>query len=229
MTMPLFYKRDKFGTIKLLLPLAAYLSTGSISATSAQVQEHRPRFPVTAAQIIGAMQARQLPTQGAEIKIAARITASIEYPQLDIQSVALVSPREIRLRMSCRNHAQCLSFFAVASYPHMVSAEMLPTKLELPPETLKPASSDQTAPVPTVDVITKSTPQAKDSATPGGPTLRIGSPAMLQMDGDRVHILIEVICLENGSAGDKIRVTTRDHKQSYVAQIVSPTLLKGSL
>ena len=224
----LFHKRDKSRIANLLLSSAVCICASSLSAAAAQVQDGRPRYPVTATHIMGAMQARQLPTQGAQIMIAAPITASIEDPQLDIQSVALVSPREIRLRMSCRDHAQCLSFFALASYPQVVSADMLPAKISSLSETPKPDSNSQHAANAKVAQTTAQAPEAAIGAPQVDPTVRIGSAAMLQIDGDRIHIFVQVICLENGSAGDKIRVTTRDHKQSYVAQIVTPTLLKGS-
>jgi hypothetical protein len=223
----LFLKRDKFrvGRLKLQL-IAAYLCVNWFAA--AQRNDGRPGFPVTSSQIISAMQGRQLPTQGARIRIAAPITASLENPQLDIQAITLVSPREIRMRMGCRNRAVCPSFFALASYPQVINAATLPARLESTTPTSQTLTNSKHESPPVAP--SNAAPELKPAnAAAQEPTLRIGSPVMLQIDSDRVHILIEVICLENGSTGDKIRVTTRDHKQSYVARIVTPTLLKGSL
>jgi hypothetical protein len=223
----LFLKRAKSRTVNLpLLLAAACLCASTVGA--AQVHDDRPSFPVTSSQIVSAMQGRQLPTQGAQIRIAAPITASLENPQLDIQAIALVSPREIRLRMSCRNRTVCPSFFALASYPQVVNADTLPTIIESSSPNSQTVANSQHLSLATATAVPTQQPKP-DKAAPAEPTLRIGSSVMLQIDGDRVHILIEVVCLENGSTGDKIRVTTRDHKQSYVAQIVTPTLLKGSL
>lgn len=224
----LFPKRAKFRIVSFTLRLAAACLCVHWFA-AAQVNDERPRFPITSSQIMSAMQIRQLPTQDAKIRIAAPITASLENPQLDIQAIALISPREIRMRMGCRNRPVCPAFFAFVSYPQDVNAETLPEKLEPSSPASRTINNSQHEPLPDAAPIVAPEAKAVRAATTAEPALRIGSPVMLQIDSDRVHILIEVICLENGSTGDKIRVTTRDHKQSYVAQIVTPTLLKGSL
>jgi hypothetical protein len=59
-------------------------------------------------------------------------------------------------------------------------------------------------------------------------TMRVGAHATLVMDDNRSHIQIAVISLENGIAGHEIRVASADHKQVYVAEVVSAHLLKRS-
>jgi hypothetical protein len=49
------------------------------------------------------------------------------------------------------------------------------------------------------------------------------------IEGDRLHIRLQVVCLQGGAAGDKVRVSTPDHTQKFTAEILGPTLLKGSL
>jgi hypothetical protein len=61
------------------------------------------------------------------------------------------------------------------------------------------------------------------------PVLRAGSPAILLLDGNHVHVEISVVCLENGAAGQTIHVTTRDRQQSYTAEVVDGTTLRGKL
>jgi flagella basal body P-ring formation protein FlgA len=46
-----------------------------------------------------------------------------------------------------------------------------------------------------------------------------GSPAVLLLDSDHVHIRLTVVCLENGSPGQTIRVETQDHSQTFEAQV----------
>jgi len=48
------------------------------------------------------------------------------------------------------------------------------------------------------------------------------------MDDARSHVQISVISLENGIAGHRIRVTSPDHKQFYVAEVVSANLVRRS-
>jgi flagella basal body P-ring formation protein FlgA len=59
--------------------------------------------------------------------------------------------------------------------------------------------------------------------------IRSGSAATLLLDGPRIHIQLSVICLESGEPGKTIRVTSKDHKQVYTAEIIDGTLLRGSL
>jgi flagella basal body P-ring formation protein FlgA len=58
--------------------------------------------------------------------------------------------------------------------------------------------------------------------------MRAGAHATLMMDDNRSHIQVTVISLENGVVGHRIRVASPDHKQVYVAEVVSSSLLKGS-
>jgi len=51
---------------------------------------------------------------------------------------------------------------------------------------------------------------------------------MLEMDDNRSHIQVSVISLENGNAGDKIRVSSPDRKQVYTAEVIDANLLKRS-
>jgi len=59
--------------------------------------------------------------------------------------------------------------------------------------------------------------------------VRSGSPATLMLDSDRVHIRLSVICLENGAPGQRIRVTGKDHRLVFTAQVIDGSLLKGRL
>jgi hypothetical protein len=61
------------------------------------------------------------------------------------------------------------------------------------------------------------------------PVVRAGSTALLLLDGNHVHVEISVVCLENGAAGQTIRVTTKDRQQSYTAEVVDGTTLRGKL
>jgi hypothetical protein len=191
----------------------------TVSATA----EGRPaRFLVTSAQIMTAMQNRQLPTEGVEVKIAAPITASIEEPLLDIQTIALLNAHTAQIKMACRNRTECLPFYVSATWSEAPVTPLLPrTKQQA--AALVRAETAQVQPA-----IKESSPKPDAFKTGQPQTIHAGTAATLLMDQDRVHLRVRVICLEGGAAGDKVRVTTPDHKQAYLAEIVSPTLLKGS-
>jgi flagella basal body P-ring formation protein FlgA len=49
------------------------------------------------------------------------------------------------------------------------------------------------------------------------------------LDSERVHIRLSVICLQNGAPGQMIRVTGKDRKLVFTAQVIDGGLLKGRL
>jgi hypothetical protein len=59
--------------------------------------------------------------------------------------------------------------------------------------------------------------------------VRIGSAAVLLLDGGHVHIQLVVICLENGAVGQTIRVTGKGREHTYMAVVGSDGLLRGTL
>lgn len=206
-------------TFERVLGLAAgALCAWNSASLAAKADEARHRAPVMPAEIVKTMEERQMPTRGVQVRLAAAITAAVQKPRLEIETVMPVSPRELRMRMACSDRSQCLPFFAIATYPEDVN----PATLAIKPEHLVSVGDH---PEPAAHAPSVSSGAAGQGVAP---MLRSGSPATLGFDAERVHVRIAVICLESGGAGDKIRVTTRDRKQVYVAEIVAPTLLKGT-
>jgi len=66
-------------------------------------------------------------------------------------------------------------------------------------------------------------------ARPAAPIVRSGEAAKLQLEGPHVHITLSVICLENGAAGQTIRVTTHDRHLSYRVRVMEDGTLEGRL
>jgi flagella basal body P-ring formation protein FlgA len=44
-----------------------------------------------------------------------------------------------------------------------------------------------------------------------------------------MRITLRVICLENGARGERVRVSSTDHKRIYQAEVIDPGLLKSAL
>jgi len=59
--------------------------------------------------------------------------------------------------------------------------------------------------------------------------VRAGSPAVLLIEGDHIHIQIQVVCLENGAPGQTIRASSKDHRQTYTAKVGEDAVLRGKL
>jgi hypothetical protein len=59
--------------------------------------------------------------------------------------------------------------------------------------------------------------------------MHAGAPATLFLEGGRVHIRLAVVCLENGALGQTIKVSSKDHRQTYVGKVVDGEVLRASL
>ena len=165
------------------------------------------RYPVTTEMVVTAMQYRQLPTAGVEVKLAAPITAAADNPMLEIETVTQLGPHSAQLKVGCRTRSQCLPFYVAATWPEAVP------------------NSTPSSPVHEVE---PSHVLQVPAETPSAPTVKPGAHATLLIEEGKVHIRLQVVCLQGGSAGDKVRVSSTDHKVAYKAEVVGPDLLKGS-
>ena len=141
----------------------------------------------------------------------AAITAAVADPKLGVQAASMLTAHEARLRMVCRVPAACLPFYATATWPE--SAESV-----APPSDRNVGSGERKTPAASAETNESSAGK-----------LRAGASVTLLLEGERVHIQMQAVTLQGGATGDKVRVATRDRKQTYVAEIVNPTLLRGSI
>ena len=165
------------------------------------------RFPVTEQMVVAAMQGRQLPVDGIQVTLSAPITASASDPVLEIQAVTLANPHSAQVRVACRDRKECLPFYVAATWPS--TSEGLVTQAGV---SNRPATQPR---------------GISHSTSSHDRLLKTGSAATLLIEDEKVHIRLQVICLQGGSAGDTVRVATTDHKLTYKAEIVAPNLLKG--
>ena len=106
----------------------------------------------------------------------------------------------MKVRLSCVKQEECLPFFVAVRGSQ--------------PQAVLPVLTSSTA-----------TPQTK----PNSPAMRAGAHAVLLLEGGHIHIQLPVVCLENGAIGQTIRVTSLDHKLTYLAQVDANLTLRGKL
>ncbi len=170
-----------------------------------------PRFSITSEQVVAAMQGHAWPTGGVRVTLPAAVTAAVADPKLGVVMTSMLTAHEARLRIVCRVPAACLPFYATATWPESA-------------EPVAPLSDKNTG---SGERKTPASAAEKNESSAG--RLRAGASVTLLLEGERVHIQIQAVCLQGGAAGEKVRVASRDRKQTFVAEIVNPTLLKGSL
>jgi hypothetical protein len=176
-----------------------------------QSQPHQ-RFALTVGQVAQALSDKGIRTADAQVSLLAKVVATEPNPALDVISVDSLGDKSVdehaetrsRVRMACHLPGRCLPFYAIVKWPEGVVEHA--------------ASSSNASIASGIQVLKRG----------GVFTIRSGEYATLVMDDERARIRVSVVSLENGMTGQKIRVASPDHKQKYVAEVVSANLLKRS-
>lgn len=193
--------------IPALLSVAMALP-GWVQASS----QAQGRFPLTLHQVAQTLSGNGIQTSDEQVLLLAKVVASKPAPVLDILSIEPLDDRssgkgrESRslVKLGCSSPGICLPFYSIVS---------------------KPEAPDGG----TTGALRVSSEPGNFSRKPDtGIVIRAGARAILVMDDSRVHVQVTVISLENGIAGHRIHVASPDHKQIYVAEVVSANLLKRS-
>jgi hypothetical protein len=186
----------------------AVLSIAAMSLTGWSQSQLQDSFALTADQVAQSVSKGGIEVAGDQVFLLANVVAKVPYPALDVLSVEPLGDKWFGgrsgthswVKLGCHLPGECLPFYAVVSWPQEPAGRATHQSIASP-AALKPKK-----------VI----------------TMRAGTHATMLMDDDRSHIQIAVISLENGIAGHSIRVTSPDHKQVYVAEVVNASLLRKS-
>jgi hypothetical protein len=160
------------------------------------------REPISTAQVAGAISNAGVNISAQQVTLLADVAATTPDPTLVMESMERWGDHRMKVRMNCAN-AECVPFYVAIQW-------------------------GQTEPIPAAFANRAATGAVTAKVAPGAVVLRAGSTAILMLEGDHVHIQLPVVCLESGAVGQTIRVASRDHKQTFVAQVGDATLLKGS-
>jgi Chaperone for flagella basal body P-ring formation len=160
---------------------------------------------ITTQQVATAINGMGMKVAPEQVTLLADVVASTSTPNLKVESMEHWGADRMRVRLNCANHEDCLPFYVSIK----IQSGMGQSAAEVALPLRAPAA------LPGVDVHP--------------PVVRAGSPATLVLEGDHVHIKVAVVCLENGVAGQKIRVMTADHTKTFTALVVDNTVLRGSL
>ncbi|MGA9669758.1 MAG: hypothetical protein WBQ94_11140 [Terracidiphilus sp.] len=141
-----------------------------------------------------------------QVTLLTEVSASTGAPNLKVQSMEPWGDRRLKVRMDCASHQECLPFY--------VSVRCNP----------------ETGTKTVAALTSQSSPMSPQSISDSKSfAMRAGSRATLLLDKGRVHIRISVVCLESGTAGQRIRVESKDPQKTYIAEVVNGSVLRGSL
>lgn len=159
---------------------------------------------ITPQQIAAALNNAGMSTTPEQIVLLTNVVATTASPALKFESAELWGDHRIKVRLSCVKSGECLPFFVAVQGSQAQPASQL-----------------------AADTSPAAIPQAKSSAN--SPAIRAGGHATLLLEGDHIHIKLPVVCLESGAIGQTIRVTSLDHRLTYLAQVDNDRTLRGKL
>jgi hypothetical protein len=192
--------------------MAALLITAMSAPSWGQQSQPKGRFALTADQVARTLSGRGLQVADQQVSLLANVVATEPNPLLDVLTVEPLGPRgpdkrpvaHSLVRLACHESDKCLPFYAIVTWP------------------AGPVEGASSAFGTSVDTVQ---PMWKPNVAI---MMRAGTHATLLMDDERSHIQVAVISLENGIVGHRIRVTTPDHKQVFIGEVVSASLLRRS-
>jgi hypothetical protein len=185
--------------------LACCLMLGAAVATAAGQASPTERVAISAEQVAGAIAATGAAVRAGQVKFLAQVSASRADIGLEVVSVKN-HDQQATVKLRCHNSRECLPFYVLVEGVGPVSLPVPAPVKVLPRRDGRPAAG-----------------------TASLSMVRGGDRAMLVLESTDLRISLPVICLESGEQGQKIRVSSRDHKQFYEGEIVAAGFLKGRL
>jgi hypothetical protein len=155
---------------------------------------------ITKEQVAAAMSGAGVKVSADQVTLLTDVVSTTSTPALKVESMERWGADRMRVRLDCAKHEDCLPFYVAVRWMQGDTALL----------------AQAAAPAPA-------------RVDPSSYVVRAGSSAILMLEGDHVHIRIPVVCLENGTPGQTIRVASKDHRLTYTARVVDGIVLKGSL
>ncbi len=162
--------------------------------------------PITPEQIAAVMHIAGIGVVAGQIALPGKVTASTPNPELKVEAIRRWADGQLRVRIECLNRAECIPFIVDI---HASQPPSNTTRSSIPAAPLELLPHSVSAPSPFL--------------------IRLGSSALLLLEGEHIRVQLPVICLENGRAGQTIHVTSKDGRHIYTAKVVSRNELKGWL
>ena len=159
-------------------------------------------YPISTGNVAATISASGMAVAPEQITFLTEVVATRLDPALKLRSVEKISSEQLSARVECVQSDECLPFFVTIR--------------------TGPESEEESASIRTRYSMTATAPRA-------AAVVRAGTTANLFLDGEHVHIRIQVTCLENGAPGQTIRVEDKGHRLFYTAQVVDGSAVRGRL
>jgi hypothetical protein len=174
----------------------------TFAATSAFASEH---YAISASAVASTISGTGVSVNSDQITFPTTVVATTPAPMLMVRSVERLNDVRLLARLECINSDECLPFFVDVRVQQRNDAQIA---------TLAGSGSRPLTPT---------------QPNRGALAVRSGSQVILLLDDDHVHVRIQAICLQGGAPGQMIRVTDRDHRLVYLAQVIDSAVVKGKI
>ena len=186
----------------------SWMAWGCLTAALAGVPakaDTATRVPIDRDQIISALSQQGVRVAAPQVDLLCELTATQSQPRLQVVSVSRLDGQTSKVRMQCERNDICLPFYFLLHWTD-------------------PTEGDAASTTWTAQGQRSRRHLSRDEIM-----VRSGRRAILVFEGSNYRIRIPVLCMESGAKGQAIRVMSTDRKKTYVARVVSPRLLQGTL
>lgn len=180
------------------------LIAGLMAVSALPVLAGSGRYRITAEQVAATISSGGLHIAPNQVSMMAEILSSVSDPTLTVKSIDRAGDQRAVARLECADSQQCLPFMVALQISPSNNAEFL--------------------------AVTTRAPQLSPSRPrPAAILVHAGSHAVLLLEGAHVHVRLSVICMENGSQGQTVRVSTPDRHTFFTAHVAQEGTLEGRL
>ena len=171
-----------------------------------QAQTASARFPLSTATVARALQNAGVAVEESAVTLPLKIATSSANPNLVLSGAEALPSARLRVRLACNDPRDCLPFFAMVQCADENAAKCAAS-------THLSSSFGPNLPIRIADT----------------PALRPGDHAMLLLEDKQMQISLPVLSIDGGRLGSTVRVSSMDHKNTYLATIVSAQVVRGTL
>ena len=164
------------------------------------------RVPLSMATVVQALQVAGVEATESQIKLPLHVETSSASAILLITGAEVLPEARLRVRLACSNPHDCLPFFVMLQCSDENAANLAESFLSR-------SSFLPGLPIRAVDL----------------PALRPGDHAMLLLEDKQMQITFPVLFIDAGKVGSTVRVSSLDHKNTYLATIINAQVVRGTL
>jgi len=156
--------------------------------------------------VLFALAVAHVPVRSASVEFLTPITLREPRATLKVERIEKAQGDSALARISCPAVGECVPFFVILHWSDAFERETALGPVRAQPSRLS------AKPVPSKPIL-----------------VRAGQSATLLLDNAKIHISTPIICLQNGSQGQQIRVSSLDHKRIALAEVIDSGVLRGTL